>query len=93
MKLNIGDIANLPVNFTPTATGLQMATLVFQTDENAALGQNGSTFTYSLQGNAFAPAAVATPEPAGILTWCLLSILSATGLIRGRKSRDPANGR
>ena len=57
--LGAGESAPMQVQFTPDGTlGAKTATLTFQSDQGAAFGANGETFSFTLTGKA------AVPEPA-----------------------------
>jgi PEP-CTERM motif len=55
--LQEGDLFDLKLDFRSLKAGLFNADLVIGTDQNAAFGANGMSFTYHLQGQA-------VPEPA-----------------------------
>jgi lysophospholipase L1-like esterase len=63
MVLSKGQLANLLVEFAGGSAGTKSATLVLQTDEGAALGALGATFTITLMAT--------VPEPSSLLLMTL----------------------
>jgi hypothetical protein len=59
--LHEGKDVVLPITFAPGSAGSFSANLTFVTDESAALGAAGDTFSYLLEGSA------AVPEPGSLL--------------------------
>jgi len=75
-----GDLFDLKLDFSSLKAGLFNADLTIATDQNAAFGANGMSFTYHLQGQA-------VPEPAS------LAILGAGALmLLGVRRRRTAGG-
>jgi hypothetical protein len=66
--------ANLPIHFHPTEVRNYHATLTIKTDQGAASGVAGQTFTYQLTGGGV----LAVPEPA-TLGLVLVGLVIATG--------------
>jgi hypothetical protein len=77
--LQEGDLFNLKLDFGALKAGFYNADLTISTDQNAAFGSNGMSFTYHLQGQA-------VPEPASF------AILGAGGLMLLAARRRRASG-
>lgn len=71
--------ANLPIHFRPTEIRDYHATLTIRTDQGAANGAVGQTFTYQLAGGGV----FAVPEPAALS----LSLIALVSTIRTRRAR------
>jgi hypothetical protein len=59
--LNVGDSVDVPIDFLSASAGDFTATLTFQTDQGAAFGGIGETFSYTLYADPHA-----APEPASL---------------------------
>ena len=71
-----GATASYGISFAPTADGIYNASLTLFTDENAALGGSGSSFSYNLVGSA-------VPEPSTVV----LTGVAVLGLAALRRRR------
>ncbi|MEX0702783.1 MAG: choice-of-anchor D domain-containing protein [Planctomycetales bacterium] len=89
MVLSELDVANFQVVFNASAPpGLKTAVLTILTDEGAALGQAGNSFTYDLQG--FAQLAAPVPEPTSLALWAIGGLGMAFAARRRRHSTSQA---
>lgn len=77
--LSPGDDLNLLVQFNAMLPfGPRNATLTFFTDQNAAFGASGSSFSFNLQANV-------VPEPSSLVVWGLLGGVTAAATWRRRR--------
>jgi len=78
-QLAKGDAFDLGVGFTPGGAGAHSAILTLLTDEDAALGANGSQFTFNLF-------ATTVPEP-GVVQLLLAGLVGMGALLRQRRKK------
>lgn len=76
-QLGKGDAFDLGVGFTPGSPGTHSAVLRLITDQDAALGANGSEFTFNV-------VATAVPEP-GVFQLLLAGLVGMGALLRQRR--------
>ena len=79
--LDAGDLAAMQVQFIPNgATGPKTATLTIQSDQGAALGAAGETFSFTLNG------AATIPEPGACALIVSVLVCFGAGRRKGRRA-------